>query len=226
MKCVDKFIRFIVRYSQRKTSLRAICAKYSYISFDIFDTLIERKCKNPEEVFSLVEQKYNQSANVEIHGFKKWRLFAEKQARLNSNVEEVTLDDIYRNLTEHYGIKISNQLKNLEIQVELEQCVAIFPNVMIYNQCIDDNTKKVFITSDMYLPKDVIMEILKCNGVKMPQHLYVSCEEQKTKRSGSLFSFLISKNNISKNSMVHIGDNPVSDYFRAKINGIHSYLIL
>lgn len=226
MEYIHKFIRFLVGYFQRNSTLDTICEHYSHISFDIFDTLIERKCRNPKEVFSLVEQRYNQTAKVEIHGFKELRQNAEKLARRNTPNEEVTLDDIYQNIAEIYGVNASNLLKDLEIKVELEQCVAINPNVMLYNKCVDDQNKKVYITSDMYLPKEVIIDILQRNGIKMPQHLYISCEAQKTKHSGSLFRLLLSENNIAKHTLVHVGDHPVSDYLMAKVNGIHSYLIL
>ena len=163
MEYIHKFIRFLVGYFQRNSTLDTVCEHYSHISFDIFDTLIERKCRNPKEVFSLVEQRYNQTAKVEIHGFKELRQNAEKLARRNTLNEEVTLDDIYQNIAEIYGVNASNLLKDLEIKVELEQCVAINPNVMLYNKCVDDQNKKVYITSDMYLPKEVMAS--KCPNI-------------------------------------------------------------
>lgn len=225
MKYVNKLIRILVGLCQRNTTLGSICTKYKYISFDIFDTLIKRKCKNPTEVFTLIEQEYNRMADVEIHDFKRQRLHAEKQARSKTANEEVTLDEIYQKLIKYYGINVSNRLKQLEIKVELEQSVAISSNVIVYNRCVDDTTKKVFITSDMYLPKEVIVEIFKCNGVKQPHRLYISCDRHKTKRSGGLFRLLLAENHIDKHFLLHIGDNPVSDYLKAKLNGIHSYLI-
>lgn len=34
--------------------LQALISKYQYISFDIFDTLIERKVKAPSDIFAIV----------------------------------------------------------------------------------------------------------------------------------------------------------------------------
>ena len=151
---------------------------------------------------------------------------AEILSRKSSKNEEISLTDIYLRISDCYGDSIGKTLRQLEIQTELEQCIAITPMVMLYNQYVNDSSKKVFITSDMYLPKDVIVDILKRNGIKKPQCLYVSCKEQQTKRSGRLFRVLRNENGIKKKAMLHIGDNPISDYLMAKLNGVDSYLIM
>ncbi len=226
MKIKSSLLRLLKSILVDKRSLADVCEKYPYLSFDIFDTLITRKCGSPGKIYSLVEQVYNGSQNSSIKGFVKARMNAEKIVRQNSSKEEVTLDEIYDFIEPIYGKERSSQLKEIEISVELEQCVGIEKNILVYNNLAKNPAKKVFVTSDMYLPMSVIVKILKKNGVVTPAKLYVSSEEQLTKRKGTLYKKLLQENHICKHKLLHIGDNVKSDYFRARLNGVHAFLIV
>ena len=82
--------------------------------------------------------------------------------------------------------------------------------------------KKVICTSDMYLPLDVIEQILKTNGFNEIDKIYLSCEEMKTKSTGNLYEKVIKEENIEPSNIVHIGDNYRSDYEMAKKHKINS----
>lgn len=43
MRLINKIIKMAVGCIQKNMSLDKLCANYQYISFDIFDTLIEKK---------------------------------------------------------------------------------------------------------------------------------------------------------------------------------------
>ena len=87
---------------------------YDVISFDIFDTVIKRDIKNPSDIFDLIEKKYN------IKDFKKIRILAEKNARINSKDEEISIDDIYKNMD--YSKEETKKIKAIEIQIEKDVC--------------------------------------------------------------------------------------------------------
>lgn len=226
MKIKSSLLRLLKSILVDKRSLADVCEKYTYLSFDIFDTLITRKCGSPEKIYSLVEQAYNGSRDSSIKGFVKARMNAENIVRQNLSNEEVTLDEIYDFMEPIYGKERSSLLKEIEISVELEQCVGIEQNILVYNNLAQNPAKKVFLTSDMYLSKYVIEKILEKNGVKSPAKLYVSCEEQRTKRKGTLFKRLLQENHIDKRNLLHVGDNIKSDFMRARLNGIHAFLII
>lgn len=204
---------FEALFSKEYKDLYKIVDKYEYISFDIFDTLIKRNIKNPTDIFTIIENKYK------VKDFKNKRINAEKEARLKSNLEEITIDDIYKEL----DIEDKNEIKETEIALEKNFCQQNKPIYDIYNYCLKEN-KKVFFTSDMYLDREVVEEILNKAGYNN-YNLYLSSNELLKKRSGNLFKKLIKDNNIKNDELLHIGDSFISDYLRPKLLKINSILI-
>ena len=72
---------------------------YDIVSFDIFDTLLKRNVKEPTDVFSYMEKKY------QINGFREKRIEAEKAARKKKNGLEISLEDIYAEFGADYSDK-------------------------------------------------------------------------------------------------------------------------
>lgn len=187
---------------------------YSYISFDIFDTLLKRNVGNPSDVFDLIQCGLEKEEN-----FKEKRIAAEQIARRKSN-REITLDDIYENYDAEEYLK--NKLKSLELCIE-QQCLTINPYIIdFYNYCI--RYKNVYIISDMYLPSDFIANVLHNNGITGYRKLYVSSEYGKTKKDGTLFELYLKQNGIDPKNAIHIGDSWKADYImpqKRKISALH-----
>ena len=193
------------------------------ISFDIFDTLIRRMVKKPHDIFELVEKKYNYlNRDKEISNFRNNRILSEKECRIKSNNEEITLDDIYSNLEKVYDQKQLDVLKELEKKIEVDLCKSNIKIKEIYNYCIENN-KKIIITSDMYLDENTIKKILKNNEINY-EKLYLSSSILKTKNSGSIYEYICKDLKIKKNEIVHIGDSKKSDFISARKNGIKAIL--
>lgn len=197
--------------------------KYTYISFDIFDTLVKRNIFNPTDIFVIMELKYNENNINKISDFKNIRVSCEKECK-NENNTEITLDMIYDKISNKLGNEVADKLKELEKNVELSFIQKnINADILdIYDWAIKN--KKVVITSDMYLPRSVIDDILTKCGIKYHK-LYLSSEIGKKKSTSDLFKYIISDLNISSSEMIHIGDNRHSDYDMAKKAGIDSILI-
>lgn len=193
-----------------------IIDKYEYISFDIFDTLIKRNLFKPTDLFDIVQQKYECLTKEKLTDWKNIRITAERKARLESHEEEITLDDIYKNIDK--TIKNIERIKEIEIDTELELCEINNQIYELYDYCKKQN-KKIIITSDMYLPKDVIEKILQKNKITYYQ-LFLSSEIKKTKRTGNLYKYVLEKLQINKNQIIHIGDNKKSDYIQPRKLGI------
>lgn len=199
--------------------------KYKYISFDIFDTLVTRNVMNPIDVFDIVEEKYNTQAKDKIANFKINRKKAQYDAlEKNAEKEESTIVDIYKELEKYYDKKICQKLYKIELETELNLCIPNKRIVDYYNKLIQDN-KKVIITSDMYLEEKTIKEILKKCDIKKYEKLYLSSKYQKRKSSGTMFDYIIKDLNISKKSIIHIGDNKISDYLVPISKGIKAILV-
>ena len=150
-----------------------VILKHDCVSFDIFDTLVKRYVSLPTDVFDIVELRYNSlhgTSNEKIRGFKELRINAELKAR-KKIIEEVSIDEIYNFI--EFSPAINEELKNLELKTEYEVCIPNKSIVGLFNECLK-NGKKVIITSDMYLPEDIIKDILSHCGITGYEKLYLS----------------------------------------------------
>ena len=74
----------------------------------------------------------------------------------------------------------------------------------------------------MYLSKAFLSELLQKNGYGGYEELYVSCEYEKSKAEGSLYE-VVKRAYPDTDSMIHVGDNPVSDVKNAKKHGFEVF---
>lgn len=187
--------------------------QYDGISFDIFDTLIFRPVGQPTDVFYLIGEKLG------ISDFKNIRAWAEWDARVKCNDKnghmEIKLADIWQNLQEDVGVLAEDGMQ-VEIDTELSLCYANPFMLEVWKE-LKRQGKKIIVVSDMYLTKDVLEQMLQKNGFVGYEKLYVSCEYEKNKASGSLFKEV--KKDYPNERIIHVGDNPHSDNYMAKKNG-------
>lgn len=206
---------------QNTDMLKQLILENQFISFDIFDTLINRFVQERRQVFALVELAANENGFV-INNFIEKRINAEKLAHKKTSLEEITLDEIYNILAIEYGANIASVVKKLEEDIEIGLTTV---NTEIFNlfNFAKDNGKDIYIISDMYLSHRTIEKILKRNNIIGFKKLFVSSEYGVTKSTGNLFKFFLKTENINKENVLHIGDNLKSDVHNAKINGMNSY---
>lgn len=199
--------------------------KTAYVSFDIFDTLIERPFADPTDLFELLSERFNENLHAYIN-FKNIRQDAERAVRQyqslhNPSREEITLDEIYDYIAAHYAFDpcLIDEIKKYEIELELRFCSARKIGKELYDLALDLG-KKVIICSDMYLTRDVIETILKSAGITDYHKLYVSSEIDVTKGSKNLYKF-VQKDLQVKNAeaFIHMGDNWISDVENARACG-------
>ena len=217
-ECARKFPLSVDAYVEK-------LAKYEIISFDIFDTLIFRPFSLPMDLFRIVGEKLG------ILDFTNICAWAEWDARMKCNAKhghmEVTLADIYDNLEEDLGVS-SKRGQAEEIDAELSLCYANPFMLEVWNRLLNMG-KRMIVVSDMYLSSEVLSRMLEKNGFIGYEKLYVSCEYGKSKANGKLFQYVLeelglSKNNLPRYTMIHVGDNEHSDRDMAKANGIDNLL--
>ncbi len=185
------------------------------ISFDVFDTLVIRIYDKPTDLFKHLEE----SKNAE--GFYFARITAESLAREKAQrlgKKEITLDQIYEEI--HVSYK---PLKVDEIMAEYMACKVNPEMKKVYDYALRKG-KEIIIASDMYLPKDVIENILANCGYNNFSKLYVSSDIGDTKISGGMFDKIISDCGVEPEDIFHIGDNSTSDVMMARKSGINAYL--
>lgn len=189
--------------------------KYDVVSFDIFDTLILRRLHEPKAVFALVGEKLG------VFNFFGIRSNAEAEAREENyalhKYRECTLREIYKKVEYYTGIDAELGMKT-EIEVEYDMCYAN-PYMLEVFQILRSQGKPIYITSNMYLPKDIMCGLLEKCGYYGMTDVLVSCDYHCAKTNGALFKVLRSKLP-SKTTIVHIGDNIATDINPAKAEKI------
>lgn len=196
--------------------------KYEIISFDIFDTLIKRDVSRPDFVFELVEREFNRTHDDKVSDFRIKRIQAERKAREEHRDREVTLEEIYAELVEENFSEITcEELKNIELKIEAQVCVCNIPLKKIYDYSLK-KSKKVYIISDMYLPRDFVERLLVQCGYSQWDGLFLSSDIGKTKRSGALFDYVIDHEKLSVSKWLHTGDGVKTDYLNARAKKINT----
>lgn len=197
--------------------------KYKLISIDIFDTLLLRVYEKPESLYEelckicISEKLIDSFYNPEL--FRNTRLNAGKKAYKANR--KAKIQDIYKCMPPSM-----NDSKIIEIELQLEK-MGCYLNESVVSLIKHANNLgiKVILTSDMYLSKKCITEILEFNkfDITLIWNILVSCEVGLTKSNSLMYKHILkSFNSLASTEILHIGDNFYSDYINAKINGIDS----
>ena len=131
-------------------------------SFDIFDTIIGRLCYKGTEIFEIIEN------NKKLHNFKNNRILSENSSK--------TFDEIYNKLQIIYKDIDITEIKNYEIFLEKELSFPI-------NKYLNIIKKNDLLISDMYLPKEIIFELINKHKT-INNNIYVSISD---KRDGTFW---------------------------------------
>lgn len=168
-------------------------------SWDIFDTLIGRKCGTPQRLWEQL------AASHLCPTFPAERRAAE--ARLQATREEYSLDDIYQELQRngHHEVTADD-----ELQAERD-------NVFPIRRYADQVRPGDLLVSDMYLTEGQLRTLLDAAGVGADCPIHVACHH---KSRGTIWGELLERHAIVQ----HTGDNPESDVERPKRHGIATVL--
>ena len=227
----DFFYTIEVKYNDKLEKIKQLIAspKIKCVSFDIFDTLITRPFYEPLDMFRIMDKDYRELTHNDVGiNFSKIRVISENICRENKRetdpeCQEVTLDEIYDTIHTQYEISkdVLEKLKKKECEYEIRFCKRRDTIHELYELALDMG-KEVIFTSDMYLPEDVIVKILKENGYTEYTKLYLSSTVKKIKWTGDLYRHVFKDMGLEPGEMIHMGDNFESDYKRAKELGMNS----
>jgi hypothetical protein len=158
-------------------------------SYDLFKTLITRRCHEPSHIFDIVEER------SELSGFAD----ARKQAEREISHGSYTLDNIYLRLQAILNLPLLHveELRTIELTVEEENIIAI-------RDMIERIRPGDIIVSDTYLPADFLSKIIaKLVGIDNPLFLNTTY-----KVTGQTWADLKERHYIA----AHIGDHPNTDF--------------
>lgn len=182
-------------------------SKIKVISFDVYDTLINRIIP-PKKIYKIIGDRLN------INNFSELRLEAEQKANLETK-GLFTIEEIYKYLD------INDELKEtalkLEVELEIQNTIV---NKVGYNLYLKyKDIYQIICFSDMYLHKETISKILKRNGYDIST-VFVSCDIKSSKRNRKGYDVISKLLSIKKRNLCHIGDSIRSDFLNARLSGL------
>ena len=121
----------------------------NYVSFDIFDTCLIRKCGEAQNVFFLLGRKLFGLNTTEAEMFYHWRCQAESVAMEKAETKYVSIKDIYAGIPSRIANKYSSvQIMQEELQMEASMLHVVPETKRIIEQERHKGNTIVFI-SDM-----------------------------------------------------------------------------
>lgn len=201
-----------------KNSIKRKIKNSDIVSFDMFDTLIKRNLYNPKDIFILIERIYNYKYSDKIE-FATIRSDAESKAYKQLN-KIPNIDDIY-NAIDEFTEEKKTIFKKLELDLESKLIIVKEEGKEIYDYAKSQG-KVCILTSDMYLSKAILKEILEKLGYSFDEY-FISCEFNASKSNYKLYEIIKEKYKLKK--IIHIGDDYKNDFVKARISHISSIKI-
>ena len=203
--------------------MSAIC------SFDIFDTVLTRATASPIDIFRYLYhdtmREYPQLTNVDREEFVWSRQFSEKRALKKSAGEETSLDNISTELAQIFPFLDPGRIACIELSLEKQLLFPVHKIASLIEKTRKAGSRIIFI-SDTYLPEPFVRSLLDEHSIlRDGDKLYISSSLQLTKRSGSIYPYVLSDLRADASAVLHHGDNKWSDIDQASRYGIKTVWI-
>lgn len=198
--------------------------KRTFLSLDIFDTSLIRKCGEPRKIWDLMaDELFDKEDYCGRLSFVGNRSVVEK--RMMDENFYPTLNDIYEEFNvSQWGFE-SSLIMQLEMELEERELCPNPQMLDVVNKYRLEGFSVSFI-SDMYLPSVFLKKILVKHGFcKENEKVYVSAECKASKNDGSLFDYVFKDTGTKAKQWIHYGDNEKSDYLEPKSKGVKSFWI-
>ncbi len=210
-------------------------ADHKVASFDVWDTLLFRRC-HPEEIklasarFLLLSfHRWLKPEQRSLTGLYRGRLAAEAQVSFGDDREylfpDAALAWVEAAMIETVSPAVLTDAVEGLINHELEaETRATYRNEAMDPVLTALAGRTLIFASDFYLPSDSIHRLLLLNGVDCHfSRTYASCEDGQSKRSGKMFGKILNDLGLDRAGaadIVHIGDNYAADVRAASAAGL------
>ncbi|RUR51647.1 HAD family hydrolase [Vreelandella populi] len=195
-------------------------------SYGIFDTLVTRLVGTPSAVFLLLGRRLCASGLIECTpaAFAEHRREAERQARQIAHPYDVTLETIYRELSDSLKMSERDAQALAEAERALEtELIRANPEMRDHINNARTHGDRIVFLSDMYLSSEFLEARLTDLGLfQKGDSCYVSCETKKSKRYGDSFRDMAEREAVSLGMISHIGDNYGADILAARKAGVRT----
>lgn len=204
------------------------------ISFDIWDTIIKRKC-HPEEIklhtANYIMLKYENELKEKYKDiYEILKLRDEIEANICQENKKAGYDDecriidVFKKLQQEIFKEeiedISEELLREEIEQE-KRAIYINPEILPIFEKYKD--LKMYCISDFYMSADNLKELL--DHLQIPvkiEKIYSSADYILNKRTGNLYKKAEEEIGVKPEDHIHVGDNQYSDIDMAKSLGIET----
>jgi len=197
---------------------KKIVSEKECIIFDIFDTLVTRTIFYPDNLFRIIEQKFDKKFSM-TSDFMRIRKETEYQLRMSETHEgDVSYEDIYDNIHLHsdYNPEMIRYLRTMDFDYELEILIPKPETIELLQYAYDNNIEILFV-SDMYLTTAQVISILEKQNIPFKkENLFVSSDTGYRKDNTSVWKYLVDSKRVDPSKTLMIGDSEVSD---AKLPG-------
>lgn len=206
-------------------------SSYELYSFDIFDTLVTRKVATPKGIFAIMQEEIIKNdifkslpSNIKENFFLircNTEQYLKAVLRL-TDVNEVTLDEIYDFIAANYSLLDAEKasLLQLELQTEINNLIPITENIAKLKSLIMHGKRVVLIT-DMYLQSKYLKFILtNIDEIFENVPIYSSADYKQSKQNNKLYNIVSIHENVNYHKWKHFGDNNIADIKNAKKLGI------
>lgn len=195
------------------------------VSFDLFDTLVDRPFYAPHELFLNLQEKVRHIVRDPSLEFHKLRRYAEHRARQISSLEEVTIEEIYDVFCAISGVDrtIIPKLIELEFEAEMKYCRPRACGRAFY-EYVREQGRGIVVTSDFYFGESHLRQLLDKMGYANISKVFVSADFRLSKKHGGIFREVLKALPVPSNKILHVGDNLESDVKNANKYGFKSYL--
>ncbi len=208
---------------------------------DIFDTIICRKI-HPESIKKLVANRLNilfpeiSSKNFYLIR-KKAEHYCYEGSKIAYGEKEINyatvISTVYELLKKKYSTKIYLSKNEFYIQHQALELIIEYQYQIPDRKIIDflrkqkNKGKKIILLSDFYMNSDLVSNMLTHHNIHdIYDHLIISCDFMKTKRSGQLYQAIISNPELCNSpNILMLGDNYESDIVMAKKFGFKTFYI-
>lgn len=188
------------------------------VSFDVFDTCVVRRVGVQSDLFRVLGETLAKKAGIVFNEefsqqFVESRCEAARRALRRASREEATLQEIWQQLGKLYGREIIAGVDGPALELETETaCLAPIEETRERIARERAAGRKILFISDTHHPGPFIENWLRSHGFAAENDpIYVSAEEGRTKRSGTLFRHVLEKEGLQPAELLHIGSDPVSD---------------
>ncbi len=193
------------------------------VSFDIFDTLIERPFSSPSTIFDLIQSDISKIAKHDISNFRDMRLKAKNNVDVEKYKEEVSLELRYKQICKDLNLNCDyRSLMEIELNEEYRLCSTKLIGKALYDKAINMG-KKVILITDIFFDTKFLKKLLEKTGYDSNVEIYNSNDYGYLKHSGNLYPFVISSLGIPSSKILHVGDNIISDIKMANEKGLKTF---